>query len=68
MRRGKGFMSSAIMSYLNWDTTGRTFYLLDTFSGIDVRYVSAGELEDGILEKNAHLIEIGLYAILRLRA
>lgn len=58
----KGFMSSAIMSYLNWDATGRIFYLLDTFSGIDVRYVSAGEIEDGILEKNAHLIEVGLYS------
>jgi hypothetical protein len=58
---GKGFMSSAIMAYLNWNDNGRTFYLLDTFSGVDERYVSNAELEEGILKKNAHFIEIGLY-------
>jgi hypothetical protein len=58
---GKGFMSSAIMSYLDWDKTGRIFYLLDTFSGVDVRYVSGVELEEGILKKNAQFIEMGLY-------
>lgn len=30
-----GFLSSAIMEYLDWDRLGKTFYLLDTFSGID---------------------------------
>ncbi len=58
---GKGFMSSAIMSYLDWDRTGRTFYLLDTFSGVDSRYVTEVELQEGVLEKNAHFIKIGLY-------
>ena len=29
----KGFMSSAIMRLLDWNKTGKTFYLLDTFSG-----------------------------------
>src|SRR6185295_6879976 len=58
---GKGFMSSAIMQSLNWDTLGRTFYLLDTFSGLDERYVTAEEAESGILEKSKHLIEVGFY-------
>jgi len=28
-----GFVSSAIMQYLNWGATGRRFYLVDTFDG-----------------------------------
>jgi len=57
----KGFLSSAIMHYLNWDVTGRTFFLLDTFAGIDERYVTAVELQEGARERNQHFIEIGLY-------
>lgn len=56
-----GFLSSAIMNYLNWDSTGRVFYLLDTFSGLDERYVTPTELAQGALDKNKHMIEIGLY-------
>lgn len=33
----RGFLSSAIMQYLDWDKTGRTFFLLDTFTGLDPR-------------------------------
>ena len=33
------------MEYLDWDRLGKTFYLLDTFAGIDPRYVSAVERE-----------------------
>ena len=36
----RGFLSSAIMEYLDWDSLNRTFYLMDTFSGIDERHVS----------------------------
>ena len=31
----RGFLSSAIMELLDWDSLGKTFYLLDTFAGID---------------------------------
>jgi len=48
----RGFLSSAIMEYLNWDSLNKTFYLMDTFSGIDERYVSVEELAEGILERN----------------
>jgi len=58
---GKGFLSSAIMKYLDWNSLGRTFWLLDTFSGIDERYVTPGELEDGILKMNEYQIADGLY-------
>lgn len=31
---GRGFMSSAIMEALQWNTIGRNFYLFDTFTGV----------------------------------
>jgi hypothetical protein len=59
----RGFMSSAIMTLLEWDSTGRTFYLLDTFAGIDGRYVSAEEKADAIMERNARDIASGFYTL-----
>lgn len=57
----RGFLSSAIMELLDWDTTGRTFYLLDTFSGIDEKYVSDIERASGVLERNARELTTGFY-------
>jgi hypothetical protein len=57
----RGFLSSAIMKHLDWDTTGRTFYLLDTFAGIDDRYISERERIAGVMEKNQECIESGFY-------
>jgi hypothetical protein len=57
----KGFLSSAIMQLLDWDKTGRHFFLLDTFSGLDERYLTAEEVAEGATEKNKHMISIGLY-------
>jgi hypothetical protein len=48
----RGFLSSAIMDYLGWNDLGKTFYLMDTFAGIDERYISAAERAGGILERN----------------
>jgi hypothetical protein len=31
----RGFLSSAIMELLDWDTLGKVFWLLDTFAGVD---------------------------------
>ena len=47
----RGFMSSSIMEMLDWNKTGRTFYLMDTFSGLDPRFVTDEERSDGILER-----------------
>lgn len=58
-----GFMSSSIMQALDWDSRGAIFYLLDTFSGIDGRYVSEAERAGGILEKNQSLIDEGFYVM-----
>lgn len=57
----RGFLSSAIMAYLDWNSTGRRFYLLDTFSGIDERYISEDDLKVGVLERNRREIERGFY-------
>ena len=56
-----GFLSSSIMHDLDWDSRGKTFYLLDTFSGIDLDHVTQGELNDGIADKNSALIAGGFY-------
>lgn len=57
----RGFLSSSIMHYLNWDSVGKMFYLLDTFHGIDERYVTKEELDSGILKKNEEMMESGFY-------
>jgi hypothetical protein len=56
-----GFLSSAIMKDLDWNSTDRTFYLLDTFSGIDERYLCEQEIIAGISEKNKKLVANGVY-------
>ncbi len=56
----RGFMSSAIMQYLDWNALGRDFYLLDTFAGMDVRYVSDDE-RDVALRHNTENLETGFY-------
>lgn len=57
----RGFMSSAIMQMLDWDQTGRRFYLLDTFSGIDERYINDDDRAVGVLERNKRDIDSGFY-------
>lgn len=53
----RGFLSSAIMKHLDWDSLGKMFYLLDTFEGIDPEQ-SADELER---LRNAKHIDEGFY-------
>ncbi len=57
----RGFLSSAIMEYLNWDSLDKTFYLMDTFAGLDERYVAADELAHGSLEENMRRLRSGFY-------
>ena len=57
----RGFLSSAIMALLDWDRTGKTFFLLDTFTGIDERLVSPEEMSDGMLGRNAQHLSSGFY-------
>jgi predicted ester cyclase len=57
----RGCLSSAIMDYLDWDRTGKTFYLLDTFSGLDEHYISDQEKQDGMMKENKELLASGFY-------
>ena len=42
---GNGFLSSAILEYLNWNELNKNFYLFDTFEGLDERYLTSEELK-----------------------
>lgn len=57
----KGFLSSAIMEYLDWNSLDRDYYLLDTFAGLDERFVSDRERKVGTLRKNAENLQSGFY-------
>lgn len=57
----KGFLSSAIMHDLNWNGIGKTFWLLDTFSGLDTNGISSEENDPGATERNRSHFESGLY-------
>lgn len=47
-----GFLSSSIMEFLKWDSLDKTFYLMDTFYGLDERYITDEERAANILRKN----------------
>jgi O-methyltransferase len=44
-----GSYSRAVMEYTDWNKTGKTFYLMDTFKGLDPKYVTEEEKKMGIL-------------------
>lgn len=43
----RGFLSSAIMDFIDWNSMEKTFYLLDTFAGLAPDQSSAAELRKG---------------------
>ncbi len=55
----RGFLSSAIMEYLDWDTRGKTFYLLDTFAGLDERNLRSED--PASVERNERHLADGFY-------
>lgn len=57
----RGFLSSAIMEFLDWDSGNRTFYLLDTFDGLDLDHVSDEDLRNGAIKKNEASLKSGEY-------
>jgi hypothetical protein len=62
----KGFLASAIMQFLDWNRLDRTFWLLDTFSGIDERYITEQERRAGILARNeGHFYAAGVEGVRR---
>ena len=57
----RGFLSSAIMEYLDWNSRQRDFWLLDTFAGLDARFVSDAERAAGALRRNEESLGRGFY-------
>ena len=46
----RGFLTSCIMNYIDWNSLGKRFFLFDTFRGIDEKYMSDEEKKKGRLE------------------
>jgi O-methyltransferase len=40
-----GIFSRAVINYINFNSTGKTYFLLDTFSGLDERYSTDEEMK-----------------------
>ena len=53
----RGFFSSAVMTYLDWNQQNRNFFLFDTFQGIATELLSAEEVEVGRLMNNEQYTE-----------
>lgn len=56
-----GFLSSAIMNKLRWNTLGRRFYLIDTFTGPIFSQYSAEEVRKRRLSIARKALEAGAY-------
>lgn len=56
-----GMLSSAIMERYGWNDRGRDFWLMDTFGGIDARFVSDEELGRAKLAESAGKLDRGVY-------
>jgi hypothetical protein len=56
-----GFLSSAILRYLDWNNLGKRFYLVDTFKGPVLSQYSAEEVERGRRDVAEHAIAAGSY-------
>ena len=48
----KGSLSSSIMSYLDWNSLNRSFYLFDTFCGFDPQMLTSEESSLNYMEKS----------------
>jgi hypothetical protein len=65
-----GFISSAVMSHLRWNTLDRRFHLIDTFSGPVLDQYSPEEIARGRLGLAVHALAAGGYVtdLARVRA
>jgi hypothetical protein len=56
-----GFLSSAILRYLDWNNVHKRFHLVDTFTGPVLSQYSAEELRRGRRDAAEHAIAVGAY-------
>ena len=57
----RGFISSTIMTYLDWNKLNRKFYLVDTYNGIFEKILSDEERAAGYIEHNRMALARGEY-------
>jgi hypothetical protein len=50
----RGGMSRALINYIDFEKSGRSFYLLDTYAGVEEKYVTSAEKELGIGSNNLY--------------
>ena len=56
-----GSTSSAIMTHLNWNDVKKKFWLVDSFSGVDVQQLSKAEINNGAAQSSSGNISSGAY-------
>lgn len=56
-----GFISSAIMHHLQWNTVGRRFFLIDTFRGPVLEQYSREEMERGRFDRAKDALDAGAF-------
>ena len=56
-----GFLSSAILTYLDWESLGKKFYLVDTFDGPPLDRFSETEVGSGAYAKVLESVLAGAY-------
>jgi hypothetical protein len=59
----KGAISSSVLAYLDWKNLGKRFFLLDTFGGMDERFVTEEEKRLGKLELNRRVLAANGYEL-----
>jgi hypothetical protein len=59
----RGFLSSAIMEDLDWNQSGKMFYLLDTFAGVDEKEIIQRPHTQEEIEINRRRKERGYYVL-----
>jgi Macrocin-O-methyltransferase (TylF) len=57
----KGLLSTTIMSYFDWSNIGKTFYLFDTFRGVDESQLAEDEIQKGTIAHFREMYKEDLY-------
>jgi Macrocin-O-methyltransferase (TylF) len=57
----RGMLSSSIMTYLDWNNSGRRFFLFDTFVGVDETQMTDEEIANGNLASFREMYKEDLY-------
>jgi hypothetical protein len=57
----RGLLSTSIMSYFDWNTINRKFFLFDTFEGVDERQLTDAEIHKGTIAYFREMYKENIY-------